>query len=65
MKQYFENKIGNEPYNYQLKVAEILLSGKNVILSVPTGAGKTWASVIPFLYAQNNPNIHFPKKNDL
>ncbi len=62
MFQYFKNIIGKEPYNYQLKVAEILLSGKNVILSVPTGAGKTWASVIPFLYAQNNPIIPFPKK---
>lgn len=41
---------------------ETLLAGKNVILSVPTGAGKTWASVIPFLYAQNNPDIYFPKK---
>lgn len=50
-----------EPYDYQIKVAELLLAGKNVILSVPTGAGKTWASVIPFLYAKEN-NILFPQK---
>lgn len=62
MRQYFKNKIGNEPYNYQLKVMETLLSGRNVILSVPTGAGKTWASVIPFLYAQCNLDLHFPRK---
>ncbi|MCC7525787.1 MAG: CRISPR-associated helicase Cas3' [Chitinophagaceae bacterium] len=62
MKHYLKNKIGYEPYAYQLKVAETLLEGKNIILSVPTGAGKTWASIIPFLYAQNRPNIPFPKK---
>jgi len=62
MKNFFKNKLGYFPYDYQSKVMEMLLSGKNVILSVPTGAGKTWASIIPFLYTQNHPNIHFPKK---
>ena len=54
----FYNEIaGFEPYDYQKKVADLLLSGKNVILSVPTGAGKTWASIMPFLFAkQNNRN---------
>ncbi len=51
-----------EPYQYQITVAKKLLCDeKNIILSVPTGAGKTWASVLPFLYAQEN-NLHFPKK---
>lgn len=62
MKSFFLERIGYEPYNYQIKVLKTLLSGENVILSVPTGAGKTWASIIPFLYAQSNPEIHFPKK---
>ncbi|MCK9255427.1 MAG: CRISPR-associated helicase Cas3', partial [Bacteroidales bacterium] len=62
MYRFLENIIGNKPYDYQIKVSELLLSGKNVILSVPTGAGKTWASVLPFLYAQKHPKIHFPKK---
>lgn len=62
MKDFFKDKVGSYPYQYQLKVMEVLLSGKNVILSVPTGAGKTWASTMPFLYAQINPEIHFPKK---
>jgi len=54
--------IGNKPYDYQIKVSELLLSDKNVILSVPTGAGKTWAAIAPFLYAQKHSEIHFPKK---
>lgn len=62
MRKFIENIIGNEPYEYQVKVANLLLSGKNVILSVPTGAGKTWASIAPFLYAQMNSGIHFPNK---
>ncbi len=50
------------PYQYQLKVAELLLNGKNVILTVPTGAGKTWASIMPFLYAQQTGKFDFPQK---
>jgi len=59
---YYLSTLHCEPYQYQVKTAETLLSGKNVILAVPTGAGKTWASVIPFLHAKENPQIHFPKK---
>lgn len=59
---FYNNLTGFSPYQYQVKVAELLLSGKNVILSVPTGAGKTWASIMPFLYAKQNKNIDFPQK---
>ena len=65
MKEYisfFKNSTSLLTYDYQIKVAELLLSGKNVILSVPTGAGKTWASVIPFLYAKQNRLTNFPQK---
>jgi CRISPR-associated endonuclease/helicase Cas3 len=57
-------KQGFEPYDYQIKVAKALLAGKNVILSVPTGAGKTWASIIPFLMARENADLKgvFPNK---
>jgi CRISPR-associated endonuclease/helicase Cas3 len=61
-KQFYNEIVGFEPYSYQLKVAEILLTGKNVILSVPTGAGKTWASIMPFLYAKQTGRIDFPQK---
>lgn len=50
------------PYQYQVQVYELLLSGKNVILTVPTGAGKTWASVMPFLFARHTGNRSFPQK---
>ena len=52
----------DQPYQYQIKVAELLLKGKNVILTVPTGAGKTWASTIPFLMAKQKPTNNFPQK---
>jgi CRISPR-associated endonuclease/helicase Cas3 len=38
-------------YPYQERVALALLSDDNVILRAPTGAGKTWAALLPFLYA--------------
>lgn len=64
VRKYYKLKLGLEfdPYEYQLVVAEKLLSGKNIILQVPTGAGKTWASIIPFLYAQENHRTDFPSK---
>jgi CRISPR-associated endonuclease/helicase Cas3 len=39
------------PYPFQIRVAELLLSGRNVILQAPTGAGKTLAAMLPFLDA--------------
>lgn len=63
MNNFFIEKLGYAPYKYQLKVAELLLEGKkNVVLYIPTGAGKTWASIIPFLYAQEKRLTSFPSK---
>jgi len=62
IREFYKSITDFAPYQYQLKVAELLLSGENVILSVPTGAGKTWASVMPFLYAKQNELTDFPQK---
>lgn len=62
IENFYKELLGFAPYKYQLKVAELILAGKNVILSVPTGAGKTWASIIPFLYAIQKNQSSFPQK---
>ncbi len=38
-----------EPYPYQRRVAKVLAGGRNVIVSAPTGAGKTWSVLLPYL----------------
>lgn len=38
-------------YPFQRRVADLLLSGRNVILQAPTGAGKTLAAMLSFLDA--------------
>ncbi|MBN1991907.1 MAG: CRISPR-associated helicase Cas3' [Anaerolineae bacterium] len=51
------------PYPYQEKVGDLLLSGQNVILQAPTGAGKTAAALLPFLHARKNLEANcFPRK---
>ena len=50
-----------DPYPFQRQVAELLLSGRNVILQAPTGAGKTAAAMLPFLDALEHER-DFPQK---
>jgi CRISPR-associated endonuclease/helicase Cas3 len=51
------------PYDYQIRVGERLLSGQSVVLQAPTGAGKTFAALTPFIHAQREDvNISFPRK---
>ncbi|MDQ2947900.1 MAG: CRISPR-associated helicase Cas3' [Acidobacteriota bacterium] len=49
--EFFKSLTGFFPFPYQERLADQLLQGKPVILRVPTGAGKTWAMVAPFLYS--------------
>jgi CRISPR-associated endonuclease/helicase Cas3 len=48
--EFFKSLTGFHPHPYQERVEKRLRAGDSVILRVPTGAGKTWASVAPFLY---------------
>jgi CRISPR-associated endonuclease/helicase Cas3 len=48
-KAFFKKLTKHEPFDYQLHLAEKLFQGRNIILRAPTGAGKTWAVLAPFL----------------
>lgn len=50
-----------KPYPFQKRVADTLLNEKSVVLQAPTGAGKTRASLLPFMHAQRpETSIKFP-----
>lgn len=51
-----------EPRPFQTRVAQLLLSNKNVILQAPTGAGKTGAALLPLLHSIEHPELGFPQK---
>ncbi|WP_165898515.1 CRISPR-associated helicase Cas3' [Tumebacillus sp. BK434] len=50
--EFFQETFGNKPYPYQVQVAEQVLLDKNMVLVAPTGAGKTYAALAPFLYSK-------------
>jgi CRISPR-associated endonuclease/helicase Cas3 len=52
-REFFRHLVGHEAYQYQLRVAQRMLAGRNVILRAPTGAGKTWAVLAPFLFSRH------------
>jgi CRISPR-associated endonuclease/helicase Cas3 len=49
-------------YEYQKQVARVLRSGKSVVLQAPTGSGKTFAALWPFLEAYDRKAADFPSK---
>lgn len=51
---YFTELTGQRPYPYQERVANSLSKGQSVILRAPTGAGKTWSAVAPYLYSRTH-----------
>ncbi len=57
----FTETTGFPPYEYQKKMIDKILSGKNIVLQAPTGAGKTWAAILPFIIAKRTKQP-FPDK---
>ena len=55
------NQENSELYPYQEKVTRSLLSGNNILLRAPTGAGKTWAALLPFFYALDKKQLFVDK----
>jgi len=57
-RDFFRSLTGKTPYAYQTELAKELIAGRSVVLRAPTGAGKTWATVVPFLYTriENQPS---------
>lgn len=49
-RNFFNNLTGQDPFPYQERLQAVLALGHNVILRAPTGAGKTWSTVAPFLF---------------
>jgi CRISPR-associated endonuclease/helicase Cas3 len=48
--EFFRTLRGYSPFDYQARIARLLLEGKNIVLRAPTGAGKTWAVLAPFFF---------------
>lgn len=50
---FFRDITGYERAPFQFRVQSVLSNGRNVVLQAPTGAGKTWAAVVPPLFARS------------
>jgi CRISPR-associated endonuclease/helicase Cas3 len=48
---FFRSLTGFDPLPFQEAAAQQLLAGRNLVITAPTGSGKTWAVVAPYLYA--------------
>lgn len=50
---FFEECTGKCPFRYQIETAQTICEGRNCVLQIPTGCGKTWAVLAAFLYARD------------
>lgn len=61
-RKFYKKITGYYPYKFQERVFSELANGNGrIILQAPTGAGKTLAAVVPYLYFLEN-KISFPSK---
>lgn len=47
---FFKNLTNFAPYNFQSEMFEKFKEEKNFIIQAPTGSGKTWGAIGPFIY---------------
>ncbi len=59
--EVFKAITGYNHYDFQYEITKRILSGKNLILKAPTGSGKTWSAIVPFIMAVEN-GLPFPRK---
>jgi CRISPR-associated endonuclease/helicase Cas3 len=63
-----EDGIGFSPYPFQINCFEKIVTGHSILLQAPTGSGKTWSALIPFIFSWSewkNGNQHvsdYPRK---
>jgi CRISPR-associated endonuclease/helicase Cas3 len=57
----FFDLTGFSAFDFQSSPGELLLHGKNVIIQAPTGAGKTFAAILPYVVSIVY-NLPFPRK---
>lgn len=54
LQQLFKQITGDDPYDFQLECAEALTTGNSLVVSAPTGLGKTKAALIPVVNSHND-----------
>lgn len=54
LKILFEKITGYKPYDFQIESIESLSEGKSLILTAPTGSGKSEVALVPFILSKND-----------
>ncbi len=49
--EFFRGLTGYSPYAFQESIGGRILAGESLVFRAPTGAGKTWTTVAPYLYS--------------